>query len=742
MPLVSLITLNYNGLKVLKTCIESIEKHCSSVDWEWVIAENGSTDGSFEYLTALKNPKIRVVKKQNTGNFSTMNNELAKYATGKYYCFLNNDTEATNNFLKEMLDVIENDENVGVVGPVLRYPNKEIQSSGILIHHNLAPVNVSVHLIRNNPVNVDIHTRTREFQAVTGACFLMRKKDFEWVRGFDSNYHWAYEDVDLCLKIKYHMLKKIVCSHTAEMTHYESYSKAKPSLQESFNFFKNRWQNVVDIDVDSYQNIDANLYVKKTPVYEMTFIVCTHNLTMLNDCTISSLLKQERKNFDLKIIYNLDSEFTAPTALNFGIEEANTEFLILCHHDVIFNPKWTSKFLGELSKYKDFGVAGLAGVKIAPKAPCGVPVDPAANLYVNCFGEVTYPYNGNQTHKYGQFPEGKVEIIDELAIILKKKNDLRFDEKTLNHFHFYAADICLESLQKGFFNVILNLPAYHKSDGSSSIGTGMQLYWREFNKLHKKWKKTFPTVVTTTGFWNGDKIQTFIQDQPARVSEKNTVIDVVIGNPKRLEITPYLSGSKIYWEHNQTKINTDKDFYIFEAKTLGQHNITVTYVDINGILIRKNWGISVTSGDENFVQGIQQKFHTHDFGELVNKRIDQEIYCDIDNFSRIDLHVGTFKKRPKGEMIVTIKNSEGVTLRSSSKICETLVDCDWNSFTFAHISDSKNKKFTVSVHVKNVVKNFAPTIHYIQHSFPFGGMFLNGARINGCLTFSVFGKRL
>lgn len=748
MPKVTIVTLNYNGLSVIKNCVASIQKHCSSVDWEWFIAENGSTDGSYEYLSSLKDPRIRTLKKANKGNFSSMNNDLAKMGTGKYFCFLNNDTEANNNFLEEMLNVIENDERVGVVGPVLRYPDKEIQSSGILIDNNLAPINVSVHSISNRPINVGVHTRTREFQAVTGACFMLRKADFDWVRGFDATYDWAYEDVDLCLKIKYHMLKKIVCCHTAALTHHESFSSAKPNLQENFNFFKARWQAVIEKDVDSYNDVNFNIYKKQPFSPEFTFVICTHNLKMLNECVIASLLKQETKNFDFRIIYNLNNSSSAPQALNFGMSQSKTEFVVLSHHDIIFNQKWTSQLIPQLTKYQDFGVAGLAGVKIANREPCGVPVDPASNLYVNCYGEVTYPYNGNQTHKYGQFSEGKVEILDELTLVLKKSNGLYFDDKTLTHFHFYGPDICLQSLKKGFYNVVLNCPVYHKSDGSTSLAEGMKIYWREFRKLHAKWKNHFPKVVTTTGFWNGDKIQSFIQnevkndEEKTMIKENNTPLDMVIGEPKRLEIFNYLHGTQIHWEHNKTKLNTDKDFFIFDPKTVGKHNITASFVGSNGILVKKNWFITAVEEQENYIKGVQQNFHTHSFGEIINKTLKQEIICDINNFNRIDFFIGTYKRKNVGSILVTIKNEEENILRSGTKDCASMVDNDWNSFTFTEIPDARNKRFTVDIKILDSMKNFSPTVYYVQSTFPFGSLFHNDRKIAGCLTFRIFGKKI
>jgi GT2 family glycosyltransferase len=745
MKKVSIITPTYNGLNVLKTCVQSIQTHLSSIDWEWIIGENSSSDGSLEWLQSLKDSRIKIIERTNEGNFSSMNNYLAGQASGKYLLFLNNDTEATDDFLTPMLNLIENDDSVGIVGANLFYPNGELQHGGVLIDKNLSPVNISDPLYRNiKTLNKQTHLKTREYQSVTGACLLIRAKDFEDVWGFDANYNWAYEDVDLCLKIKYHKMKKIVgCSHS-NLRHYESYSKANPNLPKNFEFFKTRWKHVIKSDVSDFSH-DINSYAKNSKIYEMTFVVCTHDIALLNECLISSLLKQVNQNFDLKVIYNFDNRYSSVKALNKGIRDSKTDFVICTHHDVIYNKKWTQDFLREISKYQGFGVAGLAGVKwLRTPIHKGVPVEPKEKIWVHCYGEITYPYEGKD-HKYGQFSEGIVDVVDELCIIIRKSNEIYFDEYTLSDFHFYGPDISLISKNKGMFNAVINCPAYHKSDGTSSTKNGLDRYWQEFKKVHDKWKNIFPTVVTTTGYWHKGSTHTFIKIKETK--NKNTTpvqsINLEADTTQRFEIKNYRKDYPIVWFLNDEKISHSGHFYIFSSKNKGIYRLSCNFVDNNGNNSYQEWLIQVTEKEDNqVILGMQQNFHTHNFGEIFgNKKISQEVFIDSPNLCRIDLFLGTFSRKNYCNLFLSITNSlSGDLLRFSSVGCDNIQDNDWFSFYFNPI-DVQGKKIFINIECKNGSFGNSITAYFVNHTFNFGSLYFNNKKINGCLSFRLFFKK-
>ena len=254
MTKLSIITPTYNALDIFKKCVLSVSA-LMAIDFEWIIGDNG-TDGTSEYIKSLKDPRLKLLKMTNEGNYSSMNNLLALQATGTYLCFLNNDVEALSDFLKEMSSILDNDPQAGVVGCTMYYPNTKLQHAGVLISKNLIPINIA-HTIKVHPKTTHY---SREYQSVTGACLMCKKEDFDKVSGFTEEYNWAYEDVDLCLKIKYNLNKKVVQCASAVAFHHESTSKANPNIPVNLALFRKTWSGKIVEDSELYTTETYNLY--------------------------------------------------------------------------------------------------------------------------------------------------------------------------------------------------------------------------------------------------------------------------------------------------------------------------------------------------------------------------------------------------------------------------------------------------------------------------------------------------
>jgi len=226
---VSIVTLTYKGLGVLKPCVESVLKHCTSIPFQWIIRENSSEDGSLEFLQRVElnsNQQLDIILAKNVGNFAEMNNDLIGETTGEYLLFLNNDIEAKSDFLKPMVEALDNNPDIGSVGAVLRYPNGKIQHCGIVFNENGSAFNLGFPFDKLQGIDSEmVCKQSRLYQAATGACLLVRKSEFEAIGRFDTQFHWCYDDVDLCLALKKPAL--VLAGH--ELIHHESWSKAKPA---------------------------------------------------------------------------------------------------------------------------------------------------------------------------------------------------------------------------------------------------------------------------------------------------------------------------------------------------------------------------------------------------------------------------------------------------------------------------------------------------------------------------------
>ena len=264
-PLVSIIIPTKNNKKILKRCIESIQKHTSYKNFEIIIVDNNSTDlGTKSYYKSLS---CMILDYKGSFNFSKMNNYAVKHAKGDFLLFLNDDTKVLEpNWLQEMIGVCSQND-VGAVGAKLVYSDNTIQHAGIVI----LDTGAGFHPFQNIPEDSNKHfnliNAMRDCSAVTGACLMTKKEIFAKINGFDDVFDVYYGDVDLCLRIidsGYY----VVYTPSVKMLHEGSHS-IKASMQSTahfavenhFNFIK-KWPMVKNGDPFYNKNLGWDYSIK------------------------------------------------------------------------------------------------------------------------------------------------------------------------------------------------------------------------------------------------------------------------------------------------------------------------------------------------------------------------------------------------------------------------------------------------------------------------------------------------
>ncbi|MEI7463198.1 MAG: glycosyltransferase family 2 protein, partial [Candidatus Taylorbacteria bacterium] len=127
----SIIIPIYNQKKFTKNCLESIFECGSKYEFEVIVVDNASTDGSREYLFEFATKVTTIYNKRNEG-FAKACNQGANIAKGGYLLFLNNDTVVTNNWLDILVKELDGNNKLAIVGPKLLYPDDTIQHAGIV----------------------------------------------------------------------------------------------------------------------------------------------------------------------------------------------------------------------------------------------------------------------------------------------------------------------------------------------------------------------------------------------------------------------------------------------------------------------------------------------------------------------------------------------------------------------------------------------------------------------------------
>ncbi len=247
-PLVSILIPNYNHVEELSVCINSILEKSTYENYEIIIIENNSDDETFKYYDTLKtNPKIKVVvyKPEAGFNYSAINNFGAKYANGDYLLLLNNDVEViAPDWIEEMLMFCQRSD-VGAVGAKLYYPDDTIQHAGVI----LGVLTLAGHAFKNQPRGSNGYFGRASYQqdlsACTAACLMVKKSVFEDIGGFDEKFAVAFNDIDLCMKIRKKDLL-IVFTPYAELYHYESKSRGIEDTPEKVARFSGEIQRFRD----------------------------------------------------------------------------------------------------------------------------------------------------------------------------------------------------------------------------------------------------------------------------------------------------------------------------------------------------------------------------------------------------------------------------------------------------------------------------------------------------------------
>lgn len=497
-PKVSIITPTRDGIDLLKKCYEAMDKNTCYPNWEWIIGDSDSSDGTVEYLKGLEDARIKIVERGTTdGSFSTINNDLTKFATGEYYLFLNNDTEPQPFWLFEMMTKIHNNPEIGVVGARLLYPSKRVQHAGIAFIPQ-GPANLGKAVLGSFPKGFDNHDRF--YQAVTGACLLVNARDFKEVGEFDPVYHFCYEDVDLCLKIRDKLNKKVLYAANAVLIHNESSTQKKHKtageLQKAgIAEFKKRWMRKVKIDFPQYQkHVSHQVFA---PV--VSFVTCVNNISQYRRYILGSLFKNKSSvPYETIPILNFGNPHSAAQALNIGLDQARGEIVVFCHQDVLFYEGWIDLLLDRIEEVsrrsKKWGVLGTAGI----------------NKRDDCVGVVhsikgTIQWQSTKRHRV--FP---VQTVDEHCMVIRKSSGLRFDEKTFNGFHFYGPDLCMSALSKGMMNFGILCPLVHDSS-SGSLLSGKREFMRLLNALAAKWRPKFSFIRTPTSIVRRRSVRTFVR---------------------------------------------------------------------------------------------------------------------------------------------------------------------------------------------------------------------------------------
>lgn len=204
----SVIIVNYNARQHLENCLESLFENTRLRPIDVWVVDNASKDDSVDMLQK-RFPEVQVILSKENRGFGAANNEAMRRAKGRYQLLLNSDTLVQPNAIDSMVRIMDENPNVGVLGPLLRNEDGTVQisyGSGVSFLSEFSQKRLSARYESGNPrVRQYVESRARtpaHPDWVTGACMMLRADLPEEARFFDENFFMYLEDVDLCQRIR------------------------------------------------------------------------------------------------------------------------------------------------------------------------------------------------------------------------------------------------------------------------------------------------------------------------------------------------------------------------------------------------------------------------------------------------------------------------------------------------------------------------------------------------------------
>jgi O-antigen biosynthesis protein len=258
-PLVSVLVPTKLDSPVTARCLASVLRETTYENFELLIlihAEHQLAAKSKPYVGALlAHPRVRCVDHQVAPfNFSRVNNLGVRATRGDLLCFVNDDVEVISKDWLEHLVSRVMLEGVGAAGPMLYYPSDDIQHAGVILGAGGVADHAFKKCRRGYSGSFGRGGLEQDYSAVTAACMLIRRNVFEDVGGFDETLPVAFNDVDLCMRIR-ETGARIVWTPTSEMYHHESVSlgrhnsaQRRQQFRRDVGVLRTRWKDWLEND--------------------------------------------------------------------------------------------------------------------------------------------------------------------------------------------------------------------------------------------------------------------------------------------------------------------------------------------------------------------------------------------------------------------------------------------------------------------------------------------------------------
>ncbi|KUO96285.1 glycosyltransferase family 2 protein [Ferroacidibacillus organovorans] len=240
--IVDIVIVNYNTKKLLLTCLESIHKHTDEPHHIYIV-DNGSTDGSVERLARIDCSHLNVIANSRNTGYAVACNQGIRAGQSPFILLLNSDVIVTQGWLSPLLECMNTDSKIAVVGPKMVNQKGLITGAGIVgTYQNHAP---------RGFMEVDAPGKYEEVEdcfSVCGAAYLIRRSLLDTLGLFDENYFFYFEETDYSLNARSKGYRVVYCPKSKIIHLTGQSNKNHEQLRNYFtvseHYFRKKWSHL------------------------------------------------------------------------------------------------------------------------------------------------------------------------------------------------------------------------------------------------------------------------------------------------------------------------------------------------------------------------------------------------------------------------------------------------------------------------------------------------------------------
>ena len=254
MAKVAIVILNWNGQKMLAKYLPNVIEY-SRQDAEIWVADNSSSDGSM-HLLETQFPQVKTIVLEQNFGFAEGYNRALKQIEAEYYVLLNSDVEVSHHWLTPLIEFMDSHQQVAACQPKLlaEYDKDSFEYAGACggfldkYGYPFCRGRIFDTVERDNGQ----YDYQQEILWATGACMMIRSKDYWTAGGLDGRFFAHNEEIDLCWRLRL-MGRKIYCIPESEVYHVGGGTLPKSNPMKTYLNFRNNltmlYKNLSDTEL-------------------------------------------------------------------------------------------------------------------------------------------------------------------------------------------------------------------------------------------------------------------------------------------------------------------------------------------------------------------------------------------------------------------------------------------------------------------------------------------------------------